>query len=661
MDSLEPIRILILSNQIHPINKLLSSLRNKGVELKAQNIRSKQELHEQFKILNWDLVLCCEDSPLPPNSINDAISEQGLELPIIFITHGKSSINTAELVNSGIQDYLPIDHESRIITAIKREVGFKRLKLNHRLLQLDFKELETRHQALMDASSSALAYIQEGMHLYCNKSYAKIFSVKDTQTIQQSPLLDLFTGESRERLKSTLSIKNYTELNLTVKLKSKSGAADKAESELELYFTPVGYKGQDCLQLIVKPASGNPAYSKAIKNADTQDLLTQLYNKSFFHEKIELAIAKAIKQLQYSSLLIVQVNEFLDIKSTIGLSKANQVLIDIAAFLNKSIQKKFAAARLDDYQFGLLLDDCKLAESIELANFIKSKINNHITTTALPSLQLSCSIGVAVINENALDAEDLIAKAKVNLHKKMPHSSDTQLYDSQKPDIGELAAYIDLALKEQRFKLLFQPIVGLSNESFEDYEVLSRMLDSESNDMPPSDFLPLANLSGLGEELDKVIVSLALTSLRKTDNANIRLILSLTSNTLLSKTFLPWLSECLQSRCVTSDRLIFQLSETQICNNLEYCTKFSNGLDELGIQSIVCHYGCVINPENYLDAIKPVYVKLDKSLVRDIGYSQYQQNELKNLFVDLHNKNFKIAVPQVEDFSILPYFMETRR
>jgi len=61
-----------------------------------------------------------------------------------------------------------------------------------------------------------------------------------------------------------------------------------------------------------------------------------------------------------------------------------------------------------------------------------------------------------------------------------------------------------------------------------------------------------------------------------------------------------------------------------------------------------------VQPENYLDDIKPVYVKLDKSLVRDIGISYYQHNDLKNLFADLHNKHFKVAVPQVEDSSVLP-------
>ena len=654
MDSLEPIRILILSKQIHTINKILSTLRNEGVGLNAKAASNKTEFDNKIKFQNWDLILCGEDSFVPINIVKEILKTQNLALPIIFLTDINSTLKTAELLSIDINDCLPINLQSKIISSIKRETGFQRLKLSHRILQLEFKELEKRHHTVLDASAFPLAYIQEGLHLYCNDSYTKLFSPSDPHALEQSPLLDLFQGESRKQLKNALSQKVDSEFQLVLRLNNKLQDTAPNHPELMLSFAPISFKGKACLQLTVKPASGNPAYSEQIITANNQDLLTKLYNKRFFHEKIELAVSKAIKQQQHSSLLVIQLNEFLDIKSTIGLSKANQVLNDVGVFLRNSIQKMFAAARLEDYEFGLLIDNCRLAESIELANFIKSKINNHITTAVLPSMQLSCSIGVAVINENALDAQDLVSKARLNLHKKLPDLGNSNARDHQNIDIVALTTYINLALTEKRFKLLFQPILGLRGEYFHDYEVLSRMLDTEGNEMLPSEFLPLADLNGAGESLDKAVISLALIALNKATNENIRLIISLTSNTLLSKTFLPWLREALQSNTISTDKIFFQISETQICNNLEYCTKFSDSLQALGLSCIVCHYGCVAQPENYLDDIKPVYVKLDKSLVRDIGFSHYQHNELKNLFTDLHYKQIKVAVPQVENSSILP-------
>ena len=375
MDSLEPIKILILSKQIYTFNKILSSLRNEGVSLNAQVASNKIELNKKLKFQVWDLFLCCDDSPVSADTLVNIIKNQGLELPAIFITLKESQSKNSELLNIGINDCLAIGEKRKIIIAIKREISLQRLKHNYRLLQLEFKELENRHKAILDASTFPLAYIQDGMHLYCNESYAQIFSNTNSHTIKQTPLLDLFKKESRELLKLALSKKLESELKLTFRLSNLQDSIIEDDSELALSFTPITFSGHSCLQLIAKPPIGNPAYSDQLHVARTQDLLTTLYNKCFFYEKIELAVSKAIKQQQYSSLLIIQLNEFLDVKSRLGRNKANQLLSDVAAFLKKSIQKIFYAARLDDFEFGLLIDNCKLTASIELANFIKQSHN----------------------------------------------------------------------------------------------------------------------------------------------------------------------------------------------------------------------------------------------------------------------------------------------
>ena len=197
MDSLELVRILILSNQIHAINKLLSILRNEGVELKAQVASNNIELNTQIKFQNWDLILYCEDSPLSIDILAETLKTQGIELPIIFLADINSQFKTAELFSIGINDCLPVNEKSKIVTSIKREIGFQRLKLSYRLLQFEFKELEKRHQAIMDASIFPLAYIQEGMHLYCNESYAQIFSTSSPHTMNRALYL-IFLKEKAE-------------------------------------------------------------------------------------------------------------------------------------------------------------------------------------------------------------------------------------------------------------------------------------------------------------------------------------------------------------------------------------------------------------------------------------------------------------------------------
>lgn len=662
-ESTELVRILVISSQFDLVNKLLSALREDGIELKAFGINDKVKLFEQLKLQTWNLALCCEDADISLADAQGVLQDLGVELPVIFLAKEHSRFDMAELLDSNIRDCLPITRSDLVLHAIKRELETHNLLKKHRLLALNFRELEKRNQALLDNTTQALAYIQEGMHFYCNKSYADFFAIPDQASVEQTPLLDLFDDNGRSKLKALLSTDIETELKISLFTERSSDSNGNLATETELIFTPISFNGQACLQLLVKPAYGNSAYADAIKKVNAQDLLTRLYKPAYFLEKIEQSIGQAIKRQDHASLIIVQINEFLDIKSTIGIANANLVLNDIANFLRQFIQKKFTAARLGDYEFGLLIEKCNPMEAVDLANFIKSKINNHITTTALPSLQLSCSIGIAAINEHALDNEDLLAKARINLNAQLKTNQNSENYrigKTREHNIDEMTAYLKLALQGKRFKLLFQPMVSLRGESSRVYEVLSRMQDQDNNDITPSEYMAIANLNGLGEELDKLIVTMAIDVLQNADNMGIRLILNLTNNTLVSKTFLPWLNEAMQLNSLTADRIIFQISETHICNNLDYCIKFCEDLKQLGLSSIVCHFGCVIDPENYLDAVRPAYVKLDKTMVRDLAYSQFQQDDLKKLIQELHASNYKVIVPQVEDSTALPALWKLR-
>ncbi len=318
-------------------------------------------------------------------------------------------------------------------------------------------------------------------------------------------------------------------------------------------------------------ANGNDAYSQKRRSLKSKDLLTRLYKRAFFIEKIEQAIAGAIKCNQHFSLIIVQVNEFLDIKSAIGLSKANLVLKDIAEFLQKSVKKEFSAARLSDYEFALLLAECPLTEAIKLANFIKSKINNHITTTALPSLQLSSSIGIAAINGNALDAEDAISRARLNISRKSGSTENAELQVLKTGDnaLEGLLASLETALRMRNFTLLFQPMLNLQDDGSRYYEVSSQLQNQHGIDIPPSTYIPLADLNGMGEKLDRLIISLTCEALSRHSSAETpRLITSLSNNSLASLTFLPLLADYLRKQDLSFDRLLFQISELSICNSL---------------------------------------------------------------------------------------------
>jgi len=645
----ELIQLLIISKQLDRVNELLSNLRVQGLQLNAHCTDTYKRLNELLSCRKWHLIIFDLNSSISVQDFIRVMTNSGADLPLIIMSEAGSKQLDERLLSEPVQDIIAFDDEAHVRFAIRREVNKQALKTRYRLLKLNHRELEKRHQTLLDNTQQALAYILEGMHLYCNQSYAELFAAESAAALEKTPLLDLFSDTHRDALKHLLCANIHEEKQLVLEL---------AGNKVSLVFSPVRVGEQNCLQLMIGVASGNDSYRQKRRSIKNRDLLTRLYNRAFFQEKIELAIAGAIKHNQHYSLIIVQVNEFLDIKSAIGLSNANLLLRDIATFLQKSVKKQFSAARLSEYEFALLLAECPLAEAIELADFIKSKINTRITSTALPSLQLSSSIGIAVINNNALDAEDSITRARLNMSRKLPSTVGAELesFHATGNDLEGLLTSLEKALQKRSFTLLFQPMPGLQDQGSKYYEVLSRLQDPGGVLISPSTYIPLANLNGMGDKLDRLIISLACEALSRqhTDETS-RLIINLTSNSLASLTFIPWLADYLHKQDIAQDRLLFQISELSICNCPDHCLEFCHGLDEMGISYIVCHYGCVIEPEKYLSAISPKCVKLDCTLVRDISDNHYQLEDLKLLINDLHRRGFKVIVPQIEDNTVLPH------
>ena len=161
----ELIHLLVISSQFDLLNKLLSRLRNEGLQLKALGTDSQRELLDLLNSRRWDLVIYGLDSALSLEDSMKILSESSLELPFIVLADSHTRIPNRLLLSGRIQDIVGPEDEARLQLAIKREVEHQRLKKRLRLLSVNHRELEKRHQSLLDNTQQALAYILEGMHL----------------------------------------------------------------------------------------------------------------------------------------------------------------------------------------------------------------------------------------------------------------------------------------------------------------------------------------------------------------------------------------------------------------------------------------------------------------------------------------------------------------
>src|SRR5690606_18370067 len=148
-----------------------------------------RELASLLAHSQWDVLVCYPGTRLPLATVLTAVQRAELDLAVLsaFPPAGKADGATSP----NLRESIPADAHEHLATAVRREAEIAHLRRRVRQLELQQRETDKRYALLMDSSSTPLAYVQDGVHLACNPSYARCFGYDGVATITTMPLLDL--------------------------------------------------------------------------------------------------------------------------------------------------------------------------------------------------------------------------------------------------------------------------------------------------------------------------------------------------------------------------------------------------------------------------------------------------------------------------------------
>jgi multidomain signaling protein FimX len=512
----------------------------------------------------------------------------------------------------------------------------KHLQVVERQLQV----VERQLLALLNNTPVATALLRKDTHIYCNEAYASLLGIADRKSLLGKSVHDL-VHTHEPSLCDVLNSNCSGRKAFTIQ----AGRADKS-AMLSMTFSHSVFRGQDCLKLEAIPASGNAHHRSTKQLRNSQDLLTKLENSDFFTARIESAISRALQSSVVSILLVVRIDKFRNLQETLGRSGSNRVLEDISGFLKTAINKSFAASRLAENEFALLLYNTSMQEGHVLKEYLESRLAGAFSTCNTKAMPLHLSTGMAVINTKALDAEDMINRARLNSDLASAPNNEAAKFD---------------VLEEtdfDRFRLVYQPLISLHVDNRARYEVLLRYEDSNSQLLLPNTFLPQARLDNKTEDLDKWVISHVLETQLHSQKNNQILFIHVDGSTLANLNLLSWLSTTLKKFRVSTDQLVIQISESVFYNNKTIALEFCAGLRELGIGLSITKINNSLDPLPLLTEAKPDFTRLDQNLVKDCAYSVHQQQRVKKLINAIHYQEILVGVTGVEEFEMLPLLCE---
>ncbi len=337
--------------------------------------------------------------------------------------------------------------------------------------------------------------------------------------------------------------------------------------------------------------------------------------------------------------------------------------------VRKSKQSSYAKktdvlCRFADDTFVMVAPKINAYKAQERADEMGKQLRDFVVDIDGKTLRFSYHIGIAIINETSTDTDTPINHSikALELARESTKSDPSLFAKIYEPDLPshekqDIADQVAAALRENRFKLLFQPILSLRGSDKEHYEVLLRMVDKQGTEISPTEFLAAAVRIAAMTKIDRWVIleSIKVLSGHRKKGNNTRMIINLSLDSLTDKTLGPWLAVAFKAAELPPESVIFQLKEVDINDHLNLAIDFSKHLAKMGCNFSINHFGCAMNPFKALESVTANYIKVDGSFTQDLQNDDSAEaaKSLNDLVSELHQLDKITVVPFVENASVL--------
>lgn len=383
------------------------------------------------------------------------------------------------------------------------------------------------------------------------------------------------------------------------------------------------------------------------------DPLTGMMNRGRLTEALGEAIAVAMRDQSNCAFVIAAINNLAVVNEAYGFEVADEVVAAVARRLRAVVRTGDAIARYSGSKFGLILNGCSDAElAIAVERYLGVARDSVIETSHGPVWAM-LSIGALVLPAHATDTGTAMARAEEALTEARRLPSDGAVVYRSSRDLAQqriqnarCATDIVRCLKEDRFKIAFQPIVDAGSGVPAMHETLLRMHDSDGNLVTAGHLIPVAEKLGLVRLIDRTVVQKVVTSLYEHPEA--RLSVNVSATTANDPRWFAEIVGTLATNRSVVERLTVEITETAVLRDLDETARFVAQIRDLGCGIAIDDFGAGFTSFRNLRNLPVTMIKLDGDFCRDLAHSA-ENRQFIATFADLARKlGLKTVVEWVE-------------
>jgi multidomain signaling protein FimX len=658
----EPIELLLLDAGILVAKEQITTLRNAGFRIRPRIASSLHKFLYTIRHEPPEILICnCDPVEFGVRQVLTAIAEHRPGLPTLLIDPPRDGESAQLALQLGARDLLPLGDGELLTIAFRRECDSLSQRRQAKQLQQQLDATEQRYNTLFGNSREAIAYIRNGVHLRANPAYLSLFGFMDGTDLTGVPLLELIAQREQQAAQLLLRIAD-NEASGEVELLCHTQTHQSFEAGIG--FSPAQDNGKACTQLVVRNLSLARELDQRVRLLSDQDQETGLDNRRQFINHLD-SLIPGFQQGKSGALLYVSISNMEEIRGKAGPEQAGRLLVDFGARLRRAADEIDLVGRLGDHTFCLLCPQQDLGATGRVAERICNGPGSQVAADSPGGLPLRVNIGIAYAGPSLKSAEEFVEQAFLACEAARQQGPNCWLrFDSTLADTfskrridehDRIISLIDDALANDRFRLLYQPVVSLRGDSRENYSVLVRMLSQDNDTLLPESFLDYAKSHGRMASIDRWVIHHAIAELahQRKGNRKINLFINLSAAALKQNDLLIWICDCLRQFDARGSWLTFQIADKDIRTNVHSTHNLLQGLKRISCRFAVNHFGVIAKHENLLKHLPVDFVKLDPGFVDHLASEPKQQQQLEALCRLARQYGVQTIVAGVEDHDCL--------
>ena len=385
------------------------------------------------------------------------------------------------------------------------------------------------------------------------------------------------------------------------------------------------------------------------------DALTGLPNRTLLRDRIGQAIRQADRELAPAALALLDLDRFKEVNDTLGHHYGDQLLVQVGQRLRAALRAVDTVARLGGDEFAVLLPRVATGEgALAVAGKLQAAMEQPFVLEGL-SLEVEASIGVALYPEHGNDPEELLQHADIAMYVAKDTHAGFVLFDPTQDQhsprrlalLGELRRAID----QHQLLLHYQPKVDTHSGQVLGVEALVRWQHPTHGLIPPGEFIPLAERTGLIEPLTHYVLDAALGQCHQWRQAGheLSVAVNVSARRLLDLDFPDQVAATLTRWRVPARLLVVEITESTIMADPTHALEILGRLSAMGVQLSIDDFGTGYSSMAYLKNLPVHELKIDRSFVAQMT-SDSRDAVIVRSTVDLgRNLGLRVVAEGVED------------